>query len=253
MGSSSPSSSSCVFLGHHQPQPREQRHHVNGEGHEEGITPAPFQEIGLGKRQMQEQEQRAGDHEADGRAQLAQHRVPATTLRRRVQRQQRRQAVPGAAQRQALQASEHRQQRDGVHADHVIARQEGHAHGGRAQQEQRGGELGGAPSGAGWMDSAVPMGRAMKAKLKMTKDQSVPSSAGSNGKNTRGKTSTQAMPKTKKSKYSEVRPTMTPPRSRLAPPWRGRRVRPRPALERRGHDRDIAWWSPCDCSLKGGL
>ena len=29
-------------------------------------------------------------------------------------------------------------------------------------------------------------------------------------KNTRGKTSTQAMPKTKKSKYSEVRPTMTP-------------------------------------------
>ena len=55
------------------------------------------------------------------------------------------------------------------------------------------------------MDSAVPMGRAMKAKLKMTKDQSVPSSAGSNGKNTRGKTSTQAMPKTKKSKYSEVR------------------------------------------------
>ena len=65
---------------------------------------------------------------------------------------------------------------------------------------------GGAPQRR-WMamDSAVPMGRAMKAKLKMTKDQSVPSSAGSNGKNTRGKTSTQAMPKTKKSKYSEVR------------------------------------------------
>ena len=205
MGSSSPSSSSCVFLGHHQPQPREQRHHVNGEGHEEGITPAPFQEIGLGKRQMQEQEQRAGDHEADGRAQLAQHRVPATTLRRRVQRQQRRQAVPGAAQRQALQASEHRQQRDGVHADHVIARQEGHAHGGRAQQEQRGGELGGAPAA---LDGHGQRGADGPRDEGEAEDDEGPERALERRlerKNTRGKTSTQAMPKTKKSKYSEVR------------------------------------------------
>ena len=103
------------------------------------------------------------------------------------------------------------------------------------------------------MDSAVPMGRAMKAKLKMTKDQSVPSSAGSNGKNTRGKTSTQAMPKTKKSKYSEVRPTMTPtaisPGATLA--WLPCPAAPGSGTT--GHDRDIAWWSPCDCSLKGGL
>ena len=253
MGSSSPSSSSCVFLGHHQPQPREQRHHVNGEGHEEGITPAPFQEIGLGKRQMQEQEQRAGDHEADGRAQLAQHRVPATTLRRRVQRQQRRQAVPGAAQRQALQASEHRQQRDGVHADHVIARQEGHAHGGRAQQEQRGGELGGAPQRR-WMamDSAVPMGRAMKAKLKMTKDQSVPRAPARTGR-TRAERPARRRCRRRRSRSirrsADDDPTAISPGATLAwPPCPAA-----PGSGTTGHDRDIAWWSPCDCSLKGGL
>jgi len=60
------------------------------------------------------------------------------------------------------------------------------------------------------IDSAVPMGRMMNAKEKMTKAQSVPSSCGSKGKKTFGKTSTQAMPNTKKSKYSEARPTTTP-------------------------------------------
>ena len=60
------------------------------------------------------------------------------------------------------------------------------------------------------IDTAVPMGRAMNANEKMTKAHSVPSSCGSNGKNTRGNTSTQAMPKTKKSKYSEARPMTTP-------------------------------------------
>ena len=45
-------SSSCasqlalVFVGHHQPQAGEQRHHVDREGDEEGIAPAPVQEVG---------------------------------------------------------------------------------------------------------------------------------------------------------------------------------------------------------------
>ncbi|MNS86402.1 hypothetical protein D3C72_1203050 [compost metagenome] len=60
------------------------------------------------------------------------------------------------------------------------------------------------------MERAVPIGRMMKANEKMTKAQSVPSRGSSKGKNTFGKTSTHAMPKTKKSKYSEARPTTTP-------------------------------------------
>jgi|GEM_PF-5758416 len=60
------------------------------------------------------------------------------------------------------------------------------------------------------IDSAVPNGRAMKANEKITNAHSMPSSSLSNGKNTLGNTSTQAMPKTKKSKYSEARPMTTP-------------------------------------------
>src|SRR3546814_530419 len=60
------------------------------------------------------------------------------------------------------------------------------------------------------MKMAVPNGRQMNAKEKIANDHSVPYNSGSNGKKTCGKTATQAMPKTKKSKYSDARPMITP-------------------------------------------
>ncbi len=60
------------------------------------------------------------------------------------------------------------------------------------------------------MKAIEPMGRAMKAKAKITKAYNVPSRPRSNGKNTAGNTSTEAMPYTKKSKNSEARPMITP-------------------------------------------
>ncbi|MNN96567.1 hypothetical protein D3C81_2155850 [compost metagenome] len=60
------------------------------------------------------------------------------------------------------------------------------------------------------MEMAVPSGRAMKAMAKMAKAMSVPSSRVMKGNNSDGKTSTQAIPNTKKSKYSDARPMITP-------------------------------------------
>ena len=60
------------------------------------------------------------------------------------------------------------------------------------------------------MDKAVPKGRAMKAREKMAKAISVPSSRDRKGNSSDGNTRTQAMPNTKKSKYSEDRPMITP-------------------------------------------
>jgi len=58
-----------------------------------------------------------------------------------VQREQRRQAVPRAAQRDALQHAEEREQHDGGGAQRGVAGQEGHAGGGGAEQEQCRGQL----------------------------------------------------------------------------------------------------------------
>jgi hypothetical protein len=55
-----------------------------------------------------------------------------------------------------------------------------------------------------------PMGRARKASANSVKAYSVPSNRSANGKNTRGKTNTDAIPYTKKSKCSDARPMMTP-------------------------------------------
>ena len=50
----------------------------------------------------------------------------------------------------------------------------------------------------------------MKASAKMPNDQIVPVSRSTNGKTSCGKTKTDAIAKTKKSKNSEVRPMITP-------------------------------------------
>src|SRR5690606_12194001 len=60
------------------------------------------------------------------------------------------------------------------------------------------------------MKMAVPNGRQMNANEKITNDHSVPYSGVSKGKKICGKTATQAMPNTKKSKYSDARPMTTP-------------------------------------------
>ena len=60
------------------------------------------------------------------------------------------------------------------------------------------------------MPNAVPTGRAINASANTAKAASMPSSVDRNGKKTCGNTSTQAMPKTKKSKYSDARPMITP-------------------------------------------
>ena len=62
-------------------------------------------------------------------------------MARRVQRQQRGQAVPGTAQREALENTEQRQQQDGPDAQGVVGGQQRHADGGGAQHEQRHGEF----------------------------------------------------------------------------------------------------------------
>jgi len=134
-----------VFVGGHEAQAGEQRHHVDREGHVEAVAPAPVEEVFARQARVQVGEQCAGNEEADGRAQLAQHGVPAAAVGRRVQRQQRRQAVPRTAQRQALAEAEHRQQHDGREAKAGVARQEGDAGGGRAEHEKRQGQLGFSP------------------------------------------------------------------------------------------------------------
>src|SRR6187455_385863 len=56
----------------------------------------------------------------------------------------------------------------------------------------------------------VPIGRTTKASASRAKAYRMPSRRAAKGKNTAGNTSTEAMPKTKKSKYSEARPITTP-------------------------------------------
>lgn len=60
------------------------------------------------------------------------------------------------------------------------------------------------------MKIIVPKGRATKASAKSRKDQSIAVSGSAKGNITRGKTSTEASAKTKKSKNSELRPITTP-------------------------------------------
>ena len=129
-------------------QPREQRHHVDGEGDEEGVAPAPVEEI-VGREIGDEiSEQPARHHEAERRAELRDHRVPAALPLRRVHRQQRCQPVPGAAEREALPDAEQSEQYRRAGADVGVARQKRHGDGRAAEQEQRDGQLDAAAIGA---------------------------------------------------------------------------------------------------------
>ena len=60
------------------------------------------------------------------------------------------------------------------------------------------------------MNAMVPNGRATKARAKMLNAYNSPSRRDTKGKNTEGNTSTDAIPYTKKSKYSDARPMTTP-------------------------------------------
>ena len=60
------------------------------------------------------------------------------------------------------------------------------------------------------MKRTEPIGRATKASENMAKEYSVAVRGSAKGKNTLGKTTTDAMAKTKKSKYSAARPMTTP-------------------------------------------
>ncbi len=78
----------------------------------------------------------------------------------------------------------------------------------------------------------MPTGRATKASAKIAKAISVPSRRVMKGKTNDGNTSTQAIPKTKKSKYSDDRPMITPTAISLgvASSWVS------------AWDRDSSWW-----------
>jgi hypothetical protein len=66
-------------------QAREERHDVDREGDEEGIAPAPGEEIGLRQAADEIAEEDACKREADRRAELRDHRVPAPVGGRRAQ------------------------------------------------------------------------------------------------------------------------------------------------------------------------
>ncbi|MNQ96651.1 hypothetical protein D3C85_1122660 [compost metagenome] len=130
---------------HHDAQAGEQGHHVDGEGHEEGIAPAPVEEVG--GRQLAEEvgEQGAGHDQAEGRAQLRHHGVPAATVLRRADGQKRSHAVPGAAQSHALTYAQDDQHDRRPVTDLGVAGQEAEADRRQAHQEQGDGQLGPAP------------------------------------------------------------------------------------------------------------
>ncbi len=69
-----------IFLRRHHAQAREQRHDVDGEGDEERIAPAPVEEIVSREITGEIGEQRARHDQAERRAELRNHRVPATAL-----------------------------------------------------------------------------------------------------------------------------------------------------------------------------
>jgi hypothetical protein len=65
------------FGRHDDAQPGEQRDHVDREGDEERIAPAPVEEVGRSEAIDEEGEQRARHDQAERRAELRDHRVPA--------------------------------------------------------------------------------------------------------------------------------------------------------------------------------
>ena len=126
-----------VLGGDDDAQAGEERDDVDREGDEERIAPAPLDEVGVGERADQVDEEGAGDEEADRRAELGDHRVPAALALGGVHREERGEAVPGAAEGDALGDAHDRQDQDRVDAGERVVRGEGDAGGGAAEQEER--------------------------------------------------------------------------------------------------------------------
>ncbi len=133
-----------IIRRHDDAQTGEQRHHVERERHEEGIAPAPIEEIGRRQADEEESEQPARHDEAERRADLRDHRIPAALLVGYVHRQQRGEAVPGTAQRHTLPDPEPAQEEGGEGTDLAIGRQKGDRYSRSTEQEQGDGELGAA-------------------------------------------------------------------------------------------------------------
>ena len=110
------------LIGGDEPQAREQGHDVDGEGAEEGIAPAPVQEIGLRQVEQEEGEQDARHHEAERRAELRDGGVEAAALDRRVKGEKRGEPIPRAAEGQALPDPQDAEEVQGPGADLRVAR-----------------------------------------------------------------------------------------------------------------------------------
>src|ERR671912_555035 len=129
------------LLGGDEPQPREQGHDVNGKGAEEGVSPAPVQEISLRQVEQEESEQNGGHHEAERSSELRDGSVEAPSLDRRVEGEKRGKPIPCSAQGEALSDPEDAEKIQGPGADLRVPRQEGDRHGREAEQKERNGQL----------------------------------------------------------------------------------------------------------------
>ena len=125
------------LVGGDEPQPREQGHDVDGEGAEEGVAPAPIEEVGLRQVEQEEGKQGARDHEAERCAELRNRRVETAAPDRRVKREKRSEPIPRAAEGQPLSDPKQAEEVQRPGADLRIAWQERHGHGGKAEQKQR--------------------------------------------------------------------------------------------------------------------
>ena len=109
------------FMRHHDAQPGEERHDVDRKGDEEGIAPAPVKEIGFRHVEDGEGEQAARHDQRQRRTKLRHHRIPATLMLRRVERKERGQTVPGAAQRDTLRGAKDDQDHRSIVANRLIS------------------------------------------------------------------------------------------------------------------------------------
>ena len=85
----------------------------------------------------EQQEDAAGEEEADRRAELRKHAVPGALARRRVLDRQQHRAAPLAAEAQALAEAAQRQQQRRGDADRVVGRQHADRHRRHAHRQQR--------------------------------------------------------------------------------------------------------------------
>ena len=97
----------------HQQQAGDERH-----------PPSPGQELCVSQGFRQHQKGCRRQHEAERRAELGEHRIPASPVRRRILGRQQDRPAPFAAQSQPLPEAADRQQQGRKDADRVVARQE---------------------------------------------------------------------------------------------------------------------------------